>query len=554
VTSEPSLRIGAYLLIEPIGAGANSSVYRSIGPDGRTVALKLLASREDNAQDRRFEREISIFTKLQHPNLLKLLDSGIDQNWGPYIVTELIEGQTLRQFTVENDLCPEAVIVLLAPLLSGLCALHEQGFVHRDLKPENVMVTKDGQLVIVDFGLALDTDQSRLTTEGTVVGSVPYMSPEQIEGQTVTAQSDLWSLATMAYEWITGQRPFQRTLQGEEVAAILNASTKPLAKMDRRVSAEFSNLIEECLQAEPEQRPADACCLLARLKTCVHWKKNIDLQLELRKLLSHPEEYVRSLNKRQSNHYKQAALEAMQAGDSFLAIEFIDQALAYCPDDEEIGSLISRAANLEADDPIYSPLEPETVAQARRSIVPMIMGLVLCSLVSIWLLFCPKESQAPVEAFAERSAISEIDSVPRETIPSKLPMTDIKPKAPGDLKDQKPEAGPLVGTVTITGDKEIIEGIGRLAKGLKDGMTAQAERARQKAFEEGTVRSPKLKEADSVAIDLAGNFAELVIEAGVASLTTDSDEDDLVFSKNGQKAAVKLVGNMVRLFEIGLED
>ncbi|MBW1808600.1 MAG: serine/threonine protein kinase [Deltaproteobacteria bacterium] len=516
VTSEPCLRVGAYLLIEPIGAGANSSVFRSIGPDGRTVAVKLLASRENDAQDRRFEREISVFTKLQHPNLLKLYDSGIDRHWGPYIVTELIEGQTLRQFTSENELCPEAVIILLAPLLSGLCALHQQGFVHRDLKPENVMVTKDGQLVIVDFGLALDADQSRLTTEGTIVGSVPYMSPEQIEGQTVTAQSDLWSLAVMAYEWVTGQRPFQRELQGEEVAAILNARTKPLGKMDRRVSTEFSNLIEECLHSNPDQRPADACRMLARLTTCVSWKKNIDLQLELRKLLSHPKEYVRSLNNRQSNHFKQAALEAMQAGDSFLAIELIDQALAYCPDDEDIGSLICRAASLEADDPVDKQLSPETVRQARRSIIPMIMGLVLCCLVSIWLLFAPKDMQPADDVFTGKPAAVE--------------------------------------TVTLTGNKEIIEGIGRLANGLKDGMTVQAERARQKAFAEGTVRSPKLNEADAVAIDLAGNFAELIIEAGVASLTTDSDEENIVISRNGQKAAVKLVGNMVRLFEIGLEE
>ena len=152
--------------------------------------------------------------------------------------------------------CPEAALLLLVPVIQGLAAVHEASIVHRDVKPENVMVTQSGQVVIVDFGLAYTQSLTRYTEHGSVAGSVPYMSPEQIDDDALTGATDIWSWGVFAYELLVGRRPFSRARIAEEVCAILSGTYEPLERVNRRVADPLAQLISSwVLQNTPSQRP-----------------------------------------------------------------------------------------------------------------------------------------------------------------------------------------------------------------------------------------------------------------------------------------------------------
>ncbi|MCB9631254.1 MAG: protein kinase [Sandaracinus sp.] len=183
-------RLGAYELREQIGEGGFARVFRATGPQGE-VAVKVLGSTGlDDASLRRFEREIDVLAKVRHPSLVSLLDSGIDDTHGPFLVMPSLVGLTFRDVLPATGLGPEGGIRLLTPVVQALGAMHAAGLVHRDLKPENVIVSPRGEVTLVDLGLALGLGQSRLTQAGAVAGSLPYMAPEQIDGDART-QSDV---------------------------------------------------------------------------------------------------------------------------------------------------------------------------------------------------------------------------------------------------------------------------------------------------------------------------------------------------------------------------
>src|SRR3954471_19714352 len=191
----PSIRIADYELFERLGEGGAGQVYRAVDRAGTSVAIKLLGPAADldpDAAHARFRREVEILKVLDHPALVSLLDHGFDDELGPYLVMPLVPGQTLRHVIAGAKLCPEAALLVLEPVASAVAALHERSLIHRDLKPENVMIAPDGRVVVVDLGLAWGPDLSRHTAEGTAVGSVPYMSPEQIEGSGVGTAADIW--------------------------------------------------------------------------------------------------------------------------------------------------------------------------------------------------------------------------------------------------------------------------------------------------------------------------------------------------------------------------
>ena len=195
---------------ECVGVGGHAKVYRAIDPDGQEVAVKLLASPgvPDTEAIKRFEREIEVVAALEHPGLIGLIAYGVDEQYGPYMVTRFVHGPTVREVGRGHRLCPEAALVLLHALLVPLSALHGAGIIHRDIKPENMILDRFGALTLIDLGLALAVEHSRITEEGVVAGSLPYMSPEQIEGRPISAASDVWSVGILAYEWIRGERPF----------------------------------------------------------------------------------------------------------------------------------------------------------------------------------------------------------------------------------------------------------------------------------------------------------------------------------------------------------
>ena len=216
-------RLGPYEILALIGAGGMGEVYRAKDPRlGRDVAIKVLpvSFSADTDRLRRFEQEARAAGILNHPNITVVYDIG-QHDGAPYVVQELLEGETLRSALAGGKLSPRKAIDTALQIAHGLAAAHEKGIIHRDLKPENLFVTKDGRVKILDFGLAKLTHQeeggqatdlptaSVGTEPGVVMGTLGYMSPEQVKGKPADARSDIFSFGSILYEMLSGQRAFQ---------------------------------------------------------------------------------------------------------------------------------------------------------------------------------------------------------------------------------------------------------------------------------------------------------------------------------------------------------
>ena len=263
------IQIGPYKIVAPLGAGGMGEVYRAMDLRlGREVALKILPSQFANDPDRlaRFEREAKAVAALAHPNILVLHDFGSDQGV-TFVVTELLEGETLRQRIGPAGMPWRKAVELAVAIADGLAAAHVKGIVHRDLKPDNVFVTSDERVKILDFGLAkvlidsppiepVETQSyiPAVTKTGAVMGTVPYMSPEQLRGQPVDARSDLFSFGCMLYEMVAGRRPFHGQTGADMSAAILHCDPAELSVSARQVPVELERTIRRCLEKNPEAR------------------------------------------------------------------------------------------------------------------------------------------------------------------------------------------------------------------------------------------------------------------------------------------------------------
>ena len=219
----PGQGIGAYKILALLGRGGMGVVYRARDERlRRDVAIKVLPASLTNDADRlrRFEQEAHATSALNHPNILTIYDIGAHKG-APFIVTELLEGEELRKQLESGALPVRRVLEYAQQITQGLAAAHEKGIVHRDLKPENLFVTRDGRVKILDFGLAklrppqpgiVDTDaptQKRLTDPGVVMGTVGYMSPEQVRGQETDHRSDIFAFGVILYEMLSGRRAFR---------------------------------------------------------------------------------------------------------------------------------------------------------------------------------------------------------------------------------------------------------------------------------------------------------------------------------------------------------
>ena len=227
-------RLGPYEVLGLVGSGGMGEVYRARDPTlNREVAIKILpeALAADPAALARFEREAQAVAALSHPNILAIFDFG-RQGDTAYAVMELLEGETLRARLAQGALPVRKAVDLAAQIAEGLAAAHEKGIVHRDLKPENVFVTHDGRAKVLDFGLAKRTGSAsgpslsmQATTghtgPGTVMGTVGYMSPEQVRGEAVDHRSDIFSFGAALYEMLTGRQAFGRETATESMTAIL---------------------------------------------------------------------------------------------------------------------------------------------------------------------------------------------------------------------------------------------------------------------------------------------------------------------------------------------
>jgi serine/threonine protein kinase/Tfp pilus assembly protein PilF len=272
----PSTRLGTYEIIGPLGAGGMGEVYRAKDLRlGREVAVKVLPATVAAKSDRlaRFEREARTVAGLSHPNIVTLF-SVEDEDGVRFLTMELVEGQTLSNLIAPGGLPLSRILELSIPLTDALVAAHERGVIHRDLKPGNVMVTRDGRVKVLDFGLAkmaegdasaeeealgaTATADDPISGAGQVLGTLPYMAPEQLRGETVDARSDLFSLGIMLYELATGRRPFNGDSSAEITSSILRDTPDPLTRVRSDLSGDLERIVGRCLEKNPRERAQSA--------------------------------------------------------------------------------------------------------------------------------------------------------------------------------------------------------------------------------------------------------------------------------------------------------
>lgn len=335
------MRVGTYKLLEPVGEGGHARVFRAQAESGEILAVKRLLAPPGPLELARFEREAEALARLSHPALPRFVDHGIDEEGRPYLCMELVAGKTARSLMQDGPMLPEEAAAILLPVVEALGVIHAAGLVHRDVKPENIVVTEQGRVALVDFGSVLDSQALRLTAEGAVTGTIPYMAPEQIEGRSVTARVDLRAVLVVFYEMVLGTRPFQRPTSSEEVAAILRGEAPALDTVTRTTSSDAARLISSALGGEDATQTRDAVALGLSLaqSTVLQDSESLSVRVAL----------VRDRTALQTQHAAwgekllREAQTQLDRGDSFRALRSLDRALAYGAAKETVDALVSRA-------------------------------------------------------------------------------------------------------------------------------------------------------------------------------------------------------------------
>ncbi|MBK9087537.1 MAG: serine/threonine protein kinase [Holophagales bacterium] len=257
----PGTLVGRYRILSSVGSGAMGEVYRAEDTSlGRIVALKTLPGDLVGTPDRRarFENEGRIMASLSHPNLVQVFDVG-EHEGVPYLVQEFVEGETLEDVLLSGPVAAPKAARWIAQAAEGLVAAHEAGILHRDIKPSNLMVGRDGRIRVLDFGLAkvqsVPEDRRRsqpsLTTDGLVVGTAQYMSPEQASGKKVDARSDIFSLGIVFYELLAGKLPFEGETPVDVMYAILHLGHPPIPGFGSGVVRGFADVVDRALSKDP---------------------------------------------------------------------------------------------------------------------------------------------------------------------------------------------------------------------------------------------------------------------------------------------------------------
>ena len=296
VESQPTAlvgrKLGPYEILALLGRGGMGVVY--VAEDTRLrrrVALKLLPQEMSDRPERlkRFRREAKTVAALSHPNIVTL-HSVEDAEGFHFLTMELIEGETLAEAIPQQGFSLERAVDVAHALASALSAAHDRGVLHRDLKPSNVMVSPNGWVKVLDFGLAKLRPEDELTwiggdgtsllqtQEGKVLGTPSYMSPEQLRGQTADERSDIFSLGLVFYEMLAGRLPFSGETSAERIASVLRDAPRPLPELRPEIPSSVVRVVERCLQKEPDKRYQSALALREDLA-------NLKRELEISKLI-----------------------------------------------------------------------------------------------------------------------------------------------------------------------------------------------------------------------------------------------------------------------------
>ena len=259
-------KLGSYKILVPIGAGSMGEVYRATDTKlGRDVALKVLPAEMAYDPERlaRFRREAKALAQLDHPNIVTI--HSVEESDGVHFLTmQLVQGQPLDRLIPAAGLPVEQIVEIASALADALAAAHEKGIVHRDLKPANVMVTSEGRVKVLDFGLAKDVRAANLgaptltlasqTQAGVVMGTPAYMSPEQASGRPLDHRTDIFSLGVVLHEMATGRRPFEGNSSAEMISAILRDAALPVTDVRPDLPSDLARIIRRCLEKDPRHR------------------------------------------------------------------------------------------------------------------------------------------------------------------------------------------------------------------------------------------------------------------------------------------------------------
>jgi tRNA A-37 threonylcarbamoyl transferase component Bud32 len=329
-----------YRIIEEVGQGGMAVVYRARDEKlRREVAVKvlhshLLAEPESKA---RLEREARAVAKLNHDGILQIFDYSGGEETASYIVTEFIDGQTLKQFLSLRRLpVPELAALIVIELGEALCHAHSLGIIHRDVKPENVMVRKDGALKLMDFGVAQVVDLERMTVTGQILGSPAYMAPEVLDGRALDYRSDVFSVGVMLYQMATGTLPFSGKNPHEVLRRVSEGRFADPRTVNRLVSDQLARVIARALARKPEDRFPSLHEMMQELQTYASDAGLDQPREELRQYLTDPDAYEKGLVPRLVAALVASGLREQAGKRRAKALELWNRALAFEPDNPTV--------------------------------------------------------------------------------------------------------------------------------------------------------------------------------------------------------------------------
>lgn len=396
-----------YTIVDELGHGGMSVVYR--GRDTsleRDVALKVLhphlAKKIDNR--RRFHREAKAIARLRHPNILEIYDfSTIDADKS-YIVMEYVSGKNLRQFLAEHGPPPAEVAALIGiEICRALRHAHEHGIIHRDLKPENVMVSKDGVVKLMDFGIAHVIDAETMTATGSLLGSPAHMAPEVIDGERVDVRADIFALGTVLFWLASGELPFSGKNAPQVLRAVLEGRYDELGSVEPKAGEEFASIVSRCMARDPADRYPKVY-EVEKVLTKFAGAANLDPESEdLKAYFEAPRAFSEEFEDELLSTLFRRAREMRVRGDIPTAIALLNRVLAYQPDNEEV--------------------QEELEALARRSFPLWAVGGVIVLFIASVGLFIALSDPAPEQAdvvepvlFDPSPALSAVDSARTEAL------------------------------------------------------------------------------------------------------------------------------------------
>ena len=339
-----------YELEDEIGRGGMAMVYRARDVRlHRFVALKLmhpfLASQSESSS--RFLREAEAIAKLHHPNIVEIFDTGRDEETGSqFLVMELVDGPTLTQFIHAHPVrIPEVAVAMACSLCDAVAHAHGANIIHRDIKPENIMVSADGVLKLMDFGIARILDAERMTASGSIIGSPAHMPPEIIEGQRYSFTCDIFSLGTVIYFMLTGELPFKGPTPGAVFHAILDGAFALPSRYNMAVTRRVDRIVETCLKVAPGDRYQTADALKEAMLEVLRPAGFADYGTVVARFCADPDAYQDGALPAVQKNLLAGTRQALRMRRIPVAVENLNILLAYDPENREAVALLQRIRN-----------------------------------------------------------------------------------------------------------------------------------------------------------------------------------------------------------------